>query len=1107
MLANSIKGGAVIAIGKKIAMALTAVIRPLPGGAGAIGGAGSFWPTLFGAANSAAVPASQGNVTATPAATSGALKLATFITVGLAAVGAAALVLIPILGGVKMSSIKKVGMFALAMAGMIIPIIGIAYAATVANATDPATATAGMTKIAMIMGGLGIVGVVLVGLLKAVGKVEISTMLGFLAVMVGMTLAAIPVYMAAVAIGVIATSTAGISEGALLIGLLSLAVVMGAVGYLGVKIVELLGSVKPDQAKTAGLLMFPLAAMLAVVGAVLMPALILAGIIAVSGFGLGAMALLAGLATLAMVVKNITDPDTGIIAAITRLAKVPIANPEGVANIVKAVSSLVKAAAAMMVGLSKIINQADDFADDTTEMDALFKNINSTVDALMKNGIVAIIDKLIALAKSKDIGENADKAMGAIANAIKAAASFMQAVQFPDSFYAMMEEIDDDEEIANILCSIRGIMGVMIDQLTGENGVVNMLLKKLLSGDFMAALNKMPNPDKIAQFVNSIAGLIKAVTGIMGAIGMDKNTADVLNKLTKDDNDETVGALKEVRLMMENNIKAMGGVLKQMFEGIGDMIGKLDPIFKTLDKTKASADKLAAGAQLMGAVLNPISSLVTGAMPVILKFAETTNKGAEDAPQEDAAKKMTDSMNKLKTFIENVILSINKLDLKNLMGGITKAISDSGLGPKRMEAATKMLAPIMNMITSVVSTTTQLATDMVKAKVKPPSNAATDKAKEVAAAGESSKGIIGAIGDMIEKIDLGPVIKKVVAQLKKNRMNKSTIASVKALVSFMNGLMKMMSTMTQIMGSTEADLMKDPDYRRMSKDHDYSMDRALRQAGAGEDYTTSEQNAMDHARLMAKRRTELIERKIPELIKMMEQTIDQLNTKKILPRIVALMGKIPPLPKRMVERAKNMVSLISSLSGMVAAMGSDNFDSATEKPPGGGGGPAILDSFSQDLIDLETKVLKKDNVDKMVKIAFKLRRVGGVNIRKKNVENANRVLSHMQHFSQVIPSLQGGTMDIGKVAENLEKLADAISHSANKLERLKGIGGKAGSNLVQIATALTTAGGKLKIQHEDIVFNLDVNVVIDAERMEKKLGKTKARGKSGKAQPSDTKKP
>jgi len=1099
MLANAIKGGLVITIGRKIASFLAMAMTPkVPGPVT------GFWTTLFTQSATTSTAAAANAKAPVALGIAGIQKIIPFI-LALALLIPAVYVLYQVAKSMKSSAIAKTALLMAAVAGMAVAVAATAYALTTVAASPAETALAGVPKMAMVMAGVGVVALAIVALMSTLPKIETSVIVAFVAAMLGMVLGAIPIYMAAVAMGTVTMASGGLDQAALVAGLWTLTAVMAVVGLLGVAMVASMSMFSKDSAEKTKNIMGPLASLLAVVGLTLIPAILIAGI-ASAGI-LGAIALVAGLGALAIVFDAIVG-EGGVAERMVKLADLKVGNPGNFKQVVEGISAGIKAGACLMMALAEIIDQADDFADNHEEMDMILGHMKNLIDAVLKNGIVSIVDKLAELAKIKDISSEAGPAIRAISGAINASAAMMKAVQFPKEMFSMIEELDDPDMINQVFTKMLAHQKAVFDTMTKKDGLLDVVIDKFMSPEFTSRLSKIPEPEKVAKLIGGLSKMIGTVMKIGSAFSMNPQEASVLNKLTEEDDDETLDAIKALNDRQDKMMQNMPAMLTVMMDGVKGMVTELGPIFKKIETFSGSTEKMQAGGSIISAVMSGaaavLGAVVQAVVPIIdmQKSIVSKQKGPLAAAQQGSSFKLSKLMGPISNLMTDVLGAINNLDLTKMFKGIMEAVSIPTAYTTRIEAAAKLLGPIVGMIGTIIQATSQLATTFLKnntekfakdvSKKKDAAGNAIDATKST---GDSVKHIMGSIGEIFKQIDVGPAIKSALAAARGLGKSKGALKSVQTITGLMAAVMSMISGIAGVLSASEDAVKDSPAYTNAKRLLDYNEDSwektyktASHSQGAAYVATKAK-----HSEKMADLRKAAIEDSVPRITRSMEKMGGLMKAGGPIDKMIKGISDkdgIGAIPKNIVQRTANLVAIMTDMGKLMQVMGDEKMAAALTK---GAGGTTKLEANAKMLKDGITRSVVND----ILRVGKNIKKLGSLGVTEKNV----KAMSQMSIAYLEAAKLGSDINTFNNPGDKIKEVGIAISEGVTTFNKMYGIKKGGLKAVLDIAKALNT-NGSLTIKH-DVTdkIQIEVNVKLDAESVAAAVSNTKA-GKASTPQSS-----
>ena len=505
------------------------------------------------------------------------------------------------------------------------------------------------------------------------------------------------------------------------IGMAVIGVVMLAMGALGVIIGKMLGSI-PNPEGVAALMqgissiMRTTAMMLPIAGALGLMAMAFpfgtAGIaIIVAGFGI--------LGTLAASMVN------NLVPTMEKIAKIRVGDPKSFKMVTEALLAVIQAIEGFVNAVARVMEALRPGLADLVAGKSMEDNIKAAtdfVDAVLKNGIMPLINKIISVAESTKISEQGVQAVKAIGEILKAIGSILQsmmpdpevikAVASMDSWFGsgraveMMEKVTAYMNTAkdSAMCLIKEVKGAffskkfieLFDDVDPNAAAMISAFGPILEGVAKALDSLKPSdeqmktvqansgfwsgnqgPKMMRMMTNYMKATEKPIKGLINAIGT--NMKGIIEKIKP--MIESVGK-------MDVDPKALEAVTKlviAVMEGMGNMMAGVGPIVQSVTKI---ADRFSNASAVMAYQLENIGNMMgkmgpafTSMMPSITNILEEMVKVAQKINDPENFAKKVESIVKIFDMLNMIVEMFAGKDAKlNAYGTASETFDDTSIG-------------------------------------------------------------------------------------------------------------------------------------------------------------------------------------------------------------------------------------------------------------------------------------------------------------------------------------------------------------------------------------------------------------------------------------------
>jgi len=596
-------------------------------------------------------------------------KLIIFVGVSLVGLAVALWAAVSIVSQVDST---KLAIMSAVLIGLMLSMLPMSQAALALKAVSWKDMMSAMGKLGIALLAMSALTLIMGGVLVAFGQMSI-TMEGvknFFIVMGAIMVAGLVAILLSIPVGMIADKF-GMQ---IAVGLGVLGIVMIALGAIGLIVGGMLSVFSNPEGIAA--MMNAISTMLLTTALMLPIAGMLGVMLMAFPFGTAGVAiLLAGFGVLGTLTSALVG---AVLPAIKDIAGMQIENPDKVKTVVDMVVSVIDAIANFTGQFARVLEALKPPPDGAP--DQMAKNIcaaKDLLDAMLKNGINQVIEKIISLSKSTDItglGVQAAQAVGAVLSAI---GSIMGAIQPNQGMIdSVMEGIDDDD----VDEFMRAATQFTATTSQGLNQLMNQLTKPggLLSDEFIQTANKITGPG--IELVKAIVPVFGAIADISKALQPDPAIFQAIKgSIDDDDYDDFMREMTRFAqtqgVQMRKMIKSFGPVMKDVIASVGTMINNIKP---------GSEETLKAVAPMLGPIFTALGEMMSGVFPIINQVI----KGA----QNNKGKINVNKLNRISGSMKTVFGSVGELlttmgpSLGTLVNSVVQAASGVGdaktMGPK-----------------------------------------------------------------------------------------------------------------------------------------------------------------------------------------------------------------------------------------------------------------------------------------------------------------------------------------------------------------------------------------------------------------------------------------
>lgn len=477
-----------------------------------------------------------------------------------------------------------------------------------------------LLKTGLIVTGMGALTYIMSKIISAIEPPPMEAIKGFFIVM-GLILVMGLVAMAlAIPAGMLADKF-GVQ---IAIGLAIIGVVMIAMGVLGVIIGKMLGSI-PNPEGVAALMqgissiMKTTAMMLPIAGALGLMAMAFpfgtAGVaIIVAGFGI--------LGTLATSMVN------NLIPAMEKIAKIKVGDPKSFKMVTEALLAVIHAIEGFVNAVARVMEALRPSLADLVAGKSMEDNIKAAtefVDAVLKNGIMPLINKIIEVAESTSISENGVQAVKAIGEILKAVGSILQSMMPDPEVIKAVASMDSWFGSGRAVEMMEKVTKYMEQAQKGAMCLIEKVKTSFFSPEFIKLFDDVdPNA---AAMISAFGPIIEGVAKALDAL---KPSDEQMKTVQKSRGFWGTNQGPEMMKLMTEYMKATEEPIKGLINAIGtnmkDIINSIKPIIKDIGSMNVDPKALEAVTRLVVAVMEGMGNMMAGVGPIVQSVTKIADK-------------------------------------------------------------------------------------------------------------------------------------------------------------------------------------------------------------------------------------------------------------------------------------------------------------------------------------------------------------------------------------------------------------------------------------------------------------------------------------------------
>jgi len=553
-----------------------------------------------------------------------------------------------------------------------------------ANSIPPGASLASIGVQLALIGGImvavgGVSAAVLWALSEIPKDVSFERLISFVAVVTTLTLATIPLIAAATIIGLMGKAAA-----AAVAGMVVVALFMGAIGFVGVEIVESLAGLNiPDPAGLAlimgGLAQILLATVPLIGAAVFIGAMAFGGIL--GGVAIGVV--IAGLAGIGLFVRHLVK---SLIPAIVELAAVNVPNPESFRVVVDALRTVADVTGTLIKSmslLSFVLSRGDTSAAD---LRLNLTTVGSLVSTILDSGIMKIMQELMNFAKYANVKQGTGEIISAIGSVLGAAAQLASA--FAPNSEALKAIVaistsflSEEEDVGKMIGHIERMMPMMRQTMLVVIPELGRLIGSIVSS--LSGISVSEDVKNIGPVISAMGSIFTAIATLVNALSPSdaawKAMSDALtNPFALAGNQQAVYDLfvVDMKRRLNNMVPIMKNLKTQTIELIKGIKGPIVEIASAM--SGMNTENLKTVIPLVTTVLEFSSGLISNIGPAL----EAANKASEKS-------KFGEQTNNFRAALGSIMWAMKELGpvfqslaepMKNMINGVievAKGITNS----------------------------------------------------------------------------------------------------------------------------------------------------------------------------------------------------------------------------------------------------------------------------------------------------------------------------------------------------------------------------------------------------------------------------------------------
>lgn len=420
----------------------------------------------------------------------------------------------------------------------------------------------------------------------------------------------------------------------------------------------------------------------------LLPALVTLGLMKSLGFDVPG-----AIDNLSKLIKDITP---SVVAIVGKLSEFP--SSEGLKDKVDAFGGVIKAIGELSNTIGGAIKNLDfgwlDSAKDKAQlMNKLKEFMSEFIGKPGGGGIIGLVDVVIKGIESISASDevlNAAKTMAELLGSIGKLAEVMR----PDpEFFKAVAAADDDDVKSTMTEGLTGLKELMSGASSNIQNILSVVASQLLPAI------KLFNPAQLEQ-VSNLAPVIEAIAKIVGAMQPPKELFDILKDAIK--NDESTFNIFEGMSQFFNSLSpVIGSLIGSLSSNIPTLVSKINE----MKITPEQVDALAAIAPLIGSLATLVGNL-TGPAAALMN-ATRGGGGIFDDPK-DFGKQIEEIKQVMKVMQDSLMDMIGP---NGPLVGLIKLLSSNDIASRAEEAS--KFAPIITVVGDIIKSMTP-SSEMLK---------------------------------------------------------------------------------------------------------------------------------------------------------------------------------------------------------------------------------------------------------------------------------------------------------------------------------------------------------------------------------------------------------
>jgi NACalpha-BTF3-like transcription factor len=477
-----------------------------------------------------------------------------------------------------------------------------------------------LAKTGLIVLGMGVLALIMGKIISQMEPPPMEALKGFFIIMGLILVMGLVAMLLAIPAGMLADKF-GLQ---IAIGMAVIGAIMIAMGALGVIIGGML-SLIPNPEGVAALMqgissiMRTTALMLPIAGAL--------GLMAMAfPFGTAGIAILvAGFAILGTLATSMV---MSLIPAMEKIAAIRVGDPASFKMVTEALLAVIQAIEGFVTAVARVMEALRPGLADLVAGNSMEDNIKAAtgfVDKVLDGGILPLIEKIIAIAKSTDITESGLAAIKAIGEILKAIGSIMKSMMPDPDLIKTIAGMDSWYSSGNASKFMDKVTEYMKVAQEGAMGLIKYVAEEFFKGDLLTNLRGVdPGAAKV------LAAMGPILDGIAGALDAMKPTDAQMKAVSSASAWLSGSNPAAVMREMTAYMKAMEAPIKALIETVGtqlvSILGAIKDIISEIGSLKVDPKVLAPIVELVTGVLGAMGNMMSGIGPIVKEISAQSSE-------------------------------------------------------------------------------------------------------------------------------------------------------------------------------------------------------------------------------------------------------------------------------------------------------------------------------------------------------------------------------------------------------------------------------------------------------------------------------------------------